>query len=193
MDAYRELSKHLRTAQRRMLRKIFGAGRRIRQRQEKETTSSEEESEKEEEKEEEEEEKEDGEKEDKSGELESWIEWLQRVTEDVETHCEWLNLESWLALQRRRKWRWAGHVARLCVHDGDRWAAQVLTGRPKGGPRQQEYGLGRVQGRPQIWWDDVLQRFFKKQGVDGDFWRILAILKDDWKNLEDEFANDCLK
>ena len=43
--------------------------------------------------------------------LEPWAEWIKRCTRLVENQMKRLNLEDWVTLQRRRKWRWARKLA----------------------------------------------------------------------------------
>ena len=45
-------------------------------------------------------------------EVETWVEWMIRSTAIAERSREEAGVESWIAAQRRRYWRWAGHVAR---------------------------------------------------------------------------------
>eukprot|EP00973_Karenia_brevis_P094190 12421230-Karenia_brevis.AAC.1 len=90
------LEDELRTAHRKMLRKILGAGRRQR-----ETSDSEEE------------ENEKSEDENcETDKMETWADWLKRVTSHVEGLNADLGLEDWTSTYRRRKFRWAGHVLR---------------------------------------------------------------------------------
>jgi len=54
---------------------------------------------------------------------ETWIDWIKRVTGIVEAHADKAHVRDWVQEQRKRKWRWAGHIMRM--HDG-RWTRQVL-------------------------------------------------------------------
>ena len=56
-------------------------------------------------------------------ELEPWSEWIRRTTHEIETLCRNSGLEDWLTQQRRRLFRWIGHVARR--EDG-RWSTILL-------------------------------------------------------------------
>ena len=45
-------------------------------------------------------------------EEESYLEWLKRATGIAEHVAVKAGVEDWVKQQRRRKWSWAGHVAR---------------------------------------------------------------------------------
>ena len=55
--------------------------------------------------------------------MEPWHEWVQRVTHEIEESMGKLRLEDWITAQRRRKYRWAGHVAR---REDSRWSTLLL-------------------------------------------------------------------
>ena len=55
--------------------------------------------------------------------LESWVDWMRRVTAEVELERERCGIKGWETQQRMRKCRCAGHVARML--DG-RWAKVLL-------------------------------------------------------------------
>ena len=86
---------------------------------------------------------------------------------------EWVE-ETW-----RRKFRWAGHVARR--FDG-RWTKEILRYIPIG---------KRAQGRPRIRWSDSLDAFFThRQNEDTAYvtWGGIAQSRETWHDLEDEFV-----
>ena len=80
----------------------------------------------------------------------------------------------WVEEQRRRKWRWAGHVARR--EDG-RWSRRLLDWEPLGGRRS--------WGRPVIRWEDTLCQFAKTKG---ETWTTAAKDKNKWGSWEDDFV-----
>ena len=86
----------------------------------------------------------------------------------------------WVEEVRRRKFRWAGHVARR--EDG-RWTKAVLDWVPNG---------LRRRGRPVQRWVDSIQSFFRallgEQATDRD-WMAFASERDAWKRLEDDYAS----
>ena len=79
------------------------------------------------------------------------------------------NIDEWVVAPRRRKWKWAGHIARR--GDG-RWATKVLAWWPEDGRRK--------VGHPMKSWTDELQQL-----TVGDMWRLMALERDKWKTLEE--------
>ena len=82
----------------------------------------------------------------------------------------------WVEEQRRRKWRWAGHIARRT--DG-RWTKWMLSWQPGRGQRG--------QGRPVTRWEDALVEFMRGRG------RWVDVAQDrkgskGWQALEEEFV-----
>ena len=119
-------------------------------------------------------EEEDEEEEDEDGGAgESWIDWMRRTAGVMRDFADQGRVADWATEQRRRKWRWAGHVARRT--DG-RWTTWMLDWQPVGG--------FRAPGRPMARWEDVLVSFMQGRGRSGQ----LAQDRDCWSALEDEFA-----
>ena len=114
----------------------------------------------------------------KEQELEEWSEWLKRTAHKAEDECRKLGLDDWVTLQRKRKWRLAGHTAR---REDERWSTAMLNWHPAG---------KRFQGHPNKRWADDLNKFFKMEfeGPVG-FWRIIAQNRDEWQSLENDFIN----
>ena len=108
---------------------------------------------------------------------EDWQTWIVRATRDVEKHCSLANVEDWALAQRRKYWRWAGHVAR--ISDG-RWTSQLLHWIPWKGRRS--------RGRPLKRWAEELDKFVKSMGFDDASWDKLMQERDFWKNMEDNFV-----
>ena len=80
----------------------------------------------------------------------------------------------WVEEQRRRKWRWAGHVSR---RDDGRWSRRLLDWGPLGGRRS--------WGRPLLRWEDALCHFARTKG---ETWSKAGRDKVKWASWEDEFA-----
>ena len=108
--------------------------------------------------------------------MESYVDWIKRVTHIAETNYKKAGLEDWVMLQRRWKWRWAGHVAR---RDDKRWASEVLEWIPDGGHRN--------RGHPRKRWQDDLNEFFKHKNLK---WYTLARLREKWKRWEEDFIKE---
>ena len=145
-----------------MLRKILGAGRRRQKRSKDNVSETSTES-----------------TDDKSNSeqqfyLESWTEWIQRVTTLAVDAARKAGVVDWVEEQRRRKGRWAGDVSR---RDDGRWSRRLLDWEPLGGRRS--------WGRPLIRWEDALCHFAKTKG---ETWSKVGRDKLKWASWEDEFA-----
>ena len=114
--------------------------------------------------------------------LESWIDYIRRVTGIAEECLKHAKLEDWIAGQRRRKWRWAGHTARR--HDG-RWSNKILF--------HNEFPGSRRVGHPKARWRDAIESFVGNHTyIDGSDWTLLAQDRDSWHALENKFVHNCL-
>ena len=108
------------------------------------------------------------------GREESWQEWLQRTARSLDAEVKKGAVADWVVEQRRRKWGWAGHVARR--RDG-RWTSRMLHWLPHGGERS--------RGRPATRWEDELEVFFKTRGMR---WEDCAQDRGAWGQLEQIFV-----
>jgi hypothetical protein len=116
-------------------------------------------------------------------ELEPWVDWIRRVTHEIEENLERAGLEDWVLTQRRRKFRWAGHV---CRRDDGRWSTRLLMWQPEAGPRQGGKGRGRQQSRPKRRWEDSLVKFMDCFSNPCD-WKFIAHSRDEWQKLEEAY------
>ena len=160
--------RELKVAQRRMLRKILGAQRRMASnRTDTSSTTSHSGSE-----------TSDGEG-SEDDLLEPWSEWLKRTTEQVEALNSKLKIDDWVVTQRRHKFTWTGHLLRR--FDG-RWTTKLFHWDPSSnGWRRQE--------RPNKRWVDALDDFFKNNfQLSRNQWTSIALDKTRWNNLKDDFA-----
>ena len=107
-------------------------------------------------------------------EEESWVDWITRATHLAADAARKAGVVDWVEEQRRRKWRWAGHVARR--EDG-RWSRSILDWEPVGGRRS--------WGRPVLRWEDPLSKFAKSKDVN---WHRAAQDRGQWGIWEDEFV-----
>ena len=76
---------------------------------------------------------------------ESWVHWIIRATRSGEKELAKARVPDWNEEQRKRKWKWAGHVAR---REDSRWSTTMIQWNPKGGRR-------RVGAQHRRWADDV--------------------------------------
>ena len=110
-----------------------------------------------------------------SGEEEDWVDYIRRSTRTAERCMEDNGVENWVAAQRRRKWRWAGHVARLADR---RWTQLALSWTPDG---------SRRVGRPVTTWENDLIHFVRER-TNGQSWFKYAASRENWKGLEDDYC-----
>ena len=123
-----------------------------------------------------------------SDNLESWVDWIHRVTEEAIAAMARAGVPDWIEEQQRRKWRWAGHVCRR--YDG-RWTKQVLEWTPSGGHRR--------QGHPFSRWCDDINGFISTldaassgdEAVSIGVWSATAQDRAVWAQLEDDYVNYC--
>ena len=117
--------------------------------------------------------------------LEPWHEWLQRVTHEAEEALAAASIEGWIVQQRRRFFRWAGHVAR---RTDNRWSTAVLWWNPADHQSKHMAGIWR-QARPHKRWDDPLNSFFEERACfPAGQWKHVAQDRAVWISLEDDFA-----
>ena len=104
--------------------------------------------------------------------LEDWVHFVQHAAHRVDSIAEAGGMEDWVISARRRKWQFAGVVARKT--DG-RWSQRLIEWLPF-------QGHGRCQGRPKTGWVDSLEKF-----AGGD-WMTLAIDKNTWDAYEHPYG-----
>ena len=110
---------------------------------------------------------------------ETWVEWVRRATHYADAASQDHNVECWVVAQRRRKYKWAGHVARM---SDDRWTFRALCWRPISGTR--------AVGRPHKRWADDLDLYFATTlSTSPEDWIALAQSRDDWRSYEDDFCS----
>ena len=107
-------------------------------------------------------------------ESESWAEWVVRATNLAVEAARKAGVADWVEEQQRRKWRWAGHVAR---RDDGRWSRRLMGWEPHGGRR--------AWGRPNLRWEDALVQFAKSKGK---AWHKAAQDRGQWDAWEAEFV-----
>ncbi len=77
-----------------------------------------------------------------NGEVETWVDWVQRATHEVRQHMVTHSIPSWVGSQQLAVQRW--HQKVLDMAD-DRWARKVLEWEPEG---------FRLRGHPLARWED---------------------------------------
>ena len=103
---------------------------------------------------------------------------MKKTTRFLEEAMKQHGLEYWVATQRRWKWRWAGHVARM---PDERWAKAALLWAPSHGSR-------RV-GRPCLRWEDSLENFVTSYDAEEIVpWYILAQSQEHWQSMAVAFS-----
>ena len=95
------------------------------------------------------------------GREESWHEWLQRTAGSLDAEVKKGAVADWVVEQGRQKWRWAGHVARR--RDG-RWTSRMLHWLPHGGERSRGRPATRWEDELEVFfktrgmrWEDCAQ------------------------------------
>ena len=68
-----------------------------------------------------------------SADLEDFTTWIQRTTGMAEKELAATGIEDWVTQQRRKYWRWAGHITRMTDR---RWSWVTTSWTPQEGRRQ---------------------------------------------------------
>lgn len=121
------------------------------------------------------------------GQSENWVEWVIRATRIAEEHMRNNNVPDWAEEIHRRKFKWAGEVARR--QDG-RWSHEVLAWNAQG---------TRPRKRPHKRWSDSIS-YFVQQCLGGSTrlsrangeWIALARDKVAWQALTNDYVNFAL-
>ena len=108
------------------------------------------------------------------GQKETYIQWLSRTAHLIERAIATGRVKDWVDEQKRRKFRWAGHVARR--KDG-RWTTSLLDWIPHLGRR--------AQGRPLTRWDDAIRKCARQAGQE---WKDAAQDRDWWDEMTEKFV-----
>ena len=102
--------------------------------------------------------------------MEPWSKWLQRAARNIENKLQGIRSEDGVVRARRRKWRFAGKVAR-CT-DG-RWSKRLLIWKPRG---------FRNRGGPCTRWEADIA------SVAGGGWIDFAADEEFWRLVEEGYA-----
>jgi hypothetical protein len=177
----KDMAKVLKTTQRRMLRMVLGQGRRRTQRTvlaaaDHDNAESEET------------EADNPPEDDSRDHLEPWVEWIKRVTNNVEESLKRLNIRTWVEQAKKRKWKFAaelfsGKGERKWTHTAIEWNPQIHRDASRPLAR-------RKPTRPNLRWADELQAFVKNHLRPERQWNDVCSDPDFWRNCEDQFVND---
>jgi hypothetical protein len=113
---------------------------------------------------------------------ETYVEWIQRVTHEVEDKMTAAQVPDWVEECHLRKWRWYGHT---CRRNDNRWSRRVLFWTPERG--------SRCQGHPFSRWTAEFELFAGKldeAGIDSNL-QTIAQDRASWGQLEKDFVNMC--
>ena len=105
---------------------------------------------------------------------EDWVTFVQRAAHKVDSISANHGMENWIQLYRKKKWKFAGHLARTA---DNRWSKLAVMWLPNN-------GRGRSRGAPCTRWSDQLQIFA------GGAWMTNASDNaDQWDASADVFAS----
>jgi hypothetical protein len=106
---------------------------------------------------------------------ETWVEYIKRATHTSMSFATTCGVQSWIEIQRRKKWRIAGKAARCSE---DRWCKRILNWQPwfRCNPK-------RDVGRPRTRWNDDIV------SIAGESWTEAAADQAFWRTLEDGYLN----
>ena len=174
-----EMSKLFGTTQRRMLRMILEQGRRRTERRH--------------ERQQEHQKSEDSEgdsasfQETEEDELETWVDWIRRVTHSVENSMKKLKIRPWIEQARKGKWKFAaelytGSGEQKWTHVALKWNPQIHSDAPRPTAR-------RKPTRPNLRWTDELRTYVKEQVRPVQEWNDVCLSPDFWKMHESRYIN----
>ena len=174
-----EMARLLKTTQRRMLRMILGQGRR----RIESTRGLTEEDQK------------SGDSEgdcasiqDDEGEMvEPWVDWIRRVTHNVESSLQRLKIRTWVEQARKRKWRYAAEL--YSGRGRQKWTHIALLWNPQLHSDTLQSTARRKPARPNLRWTDELQNFIKNRLQPGEALNDVCTDPDFWEKHENSFIN----
>ena len=106
------------------------------------------------------------------GDDEDWHAYLSRAKAKINQISHDLGMQEWVNTHRRRKWQFAGRLARAT---DKRWSRTILDWSPY-------FGLGRGRGHPVTRWTDQLEKYA------GGAWLDIAADEDLWTSSEEGFV-----
>ena len=116
--------------------------------------------------------------------LEPWVDWIRRVTHQVEQQTQKLNIQNWVVRARSNKWDLAGKV---CHHSTTRWTKRLLDWDPLLVFDGLICRAHRRQAHPKLrWTHDIVQ--FMQACQTGDTWQQFAENEYTWKANRERFC-----
>ena len=92
--------------------------------------------------------------------LETWVDWIRRVTHSVENSLKTLKIRSWIEQARKRKWRFA---ADLYSGGGEqKWSHLALGWNPQVHSDALRPTARRKPTRPNMRWTDELRNYVRE-------------------------------
>ena len=111
--------------------------------------------------------------------LEDWVQWVIRATGLAEANARRYKVSDWVLKQKENKWHWAGHTSRRT--DG-RWSTALLEWTPDG---------TRKAGHPVRRWEDEVNQFVTQYlEMEPDSWRAMAEDRDTWRSWAPTYARE---
>ena len=94
--------------------------------------------------------------EDPQNELEPFVDWIQRVTHNVEERVKSLKMRSWIEEARIRKWKWARSL--YTKKSSEQWSTRALHWNPQIHYDRPKPAARRRPTRPNLrWLDDIVK------------------------------------
>ena len=120
-------------------------------------------------------------------ELEPWVDWIRRVTHNVENSLQRLRIRTWIKQARQRKWRFA---AELFSGQGEqKWSHMALEWNPQLHYDAPRPSARRRPARPNLRWTDELRNHVKDRLRPEQEWNDVCSNPDFWKHHESTFIN----
>ena len=115
--------------------------------------------------------------------LETWTEWVQRATRTAESYMGQFNIDDWITIHRRSKWRCATRIAK---QEDTRWTKRAALWEPEVRTHTAKRRWGRQHKR---WTDDIQEYLTKTHTSTPKSWKVLAADETTWKKLEEGYVH----
>ena len=122
---------------------------------------------------------------------ENWIDWVKRATRVAERIARECNVRSWVDDHLAAKWRWAGHLARMCITSRSGLPAKMTFWMDSEWRYYQVSNARGFSARPRRrrsgrWcrWEDEIYDFCNS-------WKLKAQDRDAWAQLQTPFMARC--